>query len=59
MLYLIQLPLLLCILGNQRKNEMASRPLEPAEENTYQEGGNSAVPQEAEDSLGKEDPPES
>ena len=42
--------------GNQRKNEMSSRPVEPTEENVYQERSVNSPPQdaEAEDTLAKE-----
>ena len=48
-------PSLICA-GNQRKNEMSSRPVEPTEENVYQERSVDSPPREAEveDSLAKE-----
>ncbi|XP_064397086.1 uncharacterized protein LOC135343963 isoform X2 [Halichondria panicea] len=44
------------VYGNQRKNEMSSRPVEPTEENVYQERSVNSPPQyaEAEDTLAKE-----
>lgn len=54
-LYNIRDCLTICA-GNQRKNEMSSRPVEPTEENVYQERSVNSPSQyaEAEDTLAKE-----